>query len=61
MSSFFEEDLIDDLKVFISKSNLKKNGKGNTKIFFKKYLKNKKNYLERVNLFGEKLVSYKIR
>ena len=53
--------LVDDFKLFISSKNLKKNGKGNIKKYFKSFLKGKMNEIERVNLFGDKLLSYKIK
>ena len=60
-SSFLKNDLVDDLKLFVSNSNLKKNGDGNAKKYLKSILKNIKFKREKVNLFGEKLISYKIK
>ena len=60
-TDFLKEKLVDDFKLFISSKNLKKNGKGNIKKYFKSFLKGKMNEIERVNLFGDKLLSYKIK
>ena len=60
-TSFFKEKLIDDFKLFISNKNLGINGSGNIQKYFASFLKNKKKVIEKVNLSGEKLVSYKIK
>ena len=60
-TSFFNKKLIDDFKLFISKKYLGKNGNGSIKKYFRSFLRNKKKVLERVNLHGEKLISYKIK
>ena len=59
--SFFNKGLIDDFKLFISDKKIGKNGSGNIGLFLKSILKNKRNYIEKVNLFGEKLISYQIK
>ena len=58
--SFLKRKLIDDLKIFISNKNIGKDGLSNIKkkLFF--FLNNKKGLEEKVNLFGEKLISYKL-
>ena len=61
ITSFFNKKLIDDFKLFISNIYLGKNGNGNVKKYLSSFLKNKKRILERVNLSGEKLISYKIK
>ena len=53
--------MVDDLKLFISNKNLKKNGSGSIRKYFGSVLKNKKKITEKVNLYGEKLISYKLK
>ena len=60
-TNFLKENLIDDFKLFISNKKLGKNGKGNIKKYSKIFFRNKKIETESVNLFGEKIVSYKIK
>ena len=60
-SSFFEQNLIDDLFLFISKDKLNKFGKIKVRKSFKIFLKNKKKYYKKVNLLGDKLIYYKIK
>ena len=59
--NFFHKNLVDDLKLFISNRNLGKNGMNNIKRYLKLFLKNKKSLNEKVNLLGEKLITYKIK
>jgi len=60
-TSFLNKNLIDDFKLFISNSMLRKNGKDRINSFLRSLIKNKKGIKEKINLFGEKLISYKIR
>jgi len=60
-SSFLKKNLIDDLKLFMSNNNLRKNGSSNFKKCFQFFLKNKKKTIEKVNLLGDKLISYKLK
>ena len=60
-SNFLKENLVNDLKIYISCSRLKNNGSGNINKLLKFFLKNKKYRVEKVNLFGDKLFSYKIK
>ena len=60
-TSFLKENTINDFYLFISNTNLRKNGLNNFNKDMKKYLKNKIFFNEKVNLFGEKLLSYKIK
>ena len=60
-SNFLYKNLVDDLSLFISNKNLGKNGKCNIKKHLKLFLNNKKSINEKVNLLGEKLVTYKIK
>ena len=60
-TSFFNNKLIDDFKLFVSNIKIGKNGDGNIKNYFTSFLKNKKNNVEKVNLFEEKLITYKIK
>ena len=59
--SFLNNNLVDDFKLFISNKNLKKHGRGEVKNLLKLLLKNKKIIKEKVNLFGDKLLSYKMK
>ena len=59
--SFLNNNLVDDFKLFISNKNLKKQGGGEVKDLLKLLLKNKKIIKEKVNLFGDKLLSYKMK
>jgi diaminohydroxyphosphoribosylaminopyrimidine deaminase / 5-amino-6-(5-phosphoribosylamino)uracil reductase len=58
--SFLKKKLIDDLKIFVSNKNIGKNGLSNIKKRLFYLLNNKKGLEEKVNLFGEKLISYKL-
>ena len=60
-TSFFNKKLIDDFKLFISSKRLGKNGSRSVKKYLKSFLKNKKKIVEKVNLSGDKLISYKIK
>ena len=60
-TNFLNKRLVDDLKLFISNKNLKKNGSGSIRKYFGTVLKNKKKITEKVNLSGEKLISYKLK
>ena len=60
-SKFLKENLVDDFKLFLSNKKLLHNGRGNLKSYFKSFLKNKKKNEEKVNLFGDKLITYKIK
>ena len=60
-TNFLKDDLVDELKIFISNTLLGKNGSGSVRNNFVKFIKNKKFIKEKINLFGEKLISYKIR
>ena len=61
VTSFLYKNLVDDLNLFISNKNLGKNGKNNIKKQLELFLKNKKHIIGKVNLFGEKLITYKIK
>jgi len=58
--NFLHKNLVDDLKLFISNKNLGRDGMNNIKKNLKSILQNKKNFNEKVNLFGDKLITYKI-
>ena len=59
--SFFNQNFIDDLKVFISDVKIYKDGKNNFKNVLNKFIKNKKKLIEKINLLGDSLISYKIK
>ena len=60
-TSFLYKNLIDDFNLFVSDKNLVKNGENNIKVQLKLFLSNKKGINEKANLFGEKLIKYKIK
>ena len=60
-TNFLKSNLIDDFKLFISNNNLGRNGSGNINKYFRFFLKNKRKFVEKVNLSGDKLISYKIK
>ena len=53
--------LIDDFKLFVSSKKIGKNGINSFKSHMNNFLKEKKLIQENVNLFGDKLISYKIK
>ena len=59
--NFLNKNLVDDFKIFISNKNLGKSGYGSIKKYLGSFLKNKKSIIEKVNLAGEKLISYKLK
>jgi len=60
-TSFLKKNLVNDLKIFISNKKINKNGLGNIRKYFKSFLKNKESINDKVNLFGDKLISYEIK
>ena len=60
-TNFLNEGLVDVLQLFISSKNLKKNGNNSFKKNMKSLLKKKKFTNEKVNLFGDKLISYSVK
>ena len=60
-ASFLYENLIDDLIIFVSGRNLLKNGMNSIKEELKIFLHKKEKLNEKVNLFGDKLIKYKIK
>ena len=61
ITNFLDKKLVDDFKLFISDKNLKRNGSANIRKYLELALKNKKRIAEKVNLSGEKLISYKLK
>jgi len=59
--SFLSNNLVDDLKIFISNKKVNKNGKNSFKQVINAFLKNKKKIKNNVNLLGDTLISYKIK
>ena len=59
-NNFFNENLIDDFYLFKSNYYLGNSGMHKLSSNIKSFLKNKKNYSEKVNLFDDKLVVYRI-
>ena len=60
-TNFFNKGLIDVLQLFISNKNLGKNGNNSFKKYMKLFFKKKKLNNEKVNLFGDKLISYNFK
>ena len=60
-TSFLYMNLIDDFILFVSDKNLLKNGKNNIRKQLNFFLDKKKSINAKVNLFGEKLIKYKIK
>jgi len=60
-TNFLNKGLVDCLKIYISSKNLGKNGDYSFKKYLKFFLKNKKKKIEKVNLLGDKLISYKLK
>ena len=60
-TNFLIENLIDDLKLFVSGKKIGKNGKKSFKNAFLLFLKRKQYKMEKVNLFGDKLLSYTLK
>ena len=48
------------MELFVSNKNIGKKGKKNFKKYINLYLKNKKSYQAKVNLFGDRLISYRM-
>ena len=59
--NFLRDNLVNNLIIFMSNKNLKDGGSGSMKKFYKTFLKNKPFTKEKVNLFDEKMISYKIK
>ena len=60
-TSFLNKNLVDNFYLFISNKNLGKNGDNSFKKNMKLFLKKRKFTIERVNLLGDKLISYKVK
>ena len=60
-TNFLNNDLVDDFQLFISGKKLGKYGNNSFKNNMNLFLKNKKFISKRVNLFGDKLISYRIK
>ena len=61
ITNFLNKNLVDDLKLFVSDKKLGGNGSGSIRKLFGSFLRNKKKIIEKVNLSGDKLISYKIK
>ena len=59
--NFLNKNLVDEFQLFISSKNLGTNGNNNFKKYMKLFLKNRKFINEKVNLFGDKLISYRLK
>ena len=59
--SFLSEKLINEFNLFISNYKFNNRGKNNIKKFFNVYFRNALKKKEKVNLFGEQLINYKLK
>ena len=60
-TNFLNKNLVDNFQLFISDKNLGRNGNNSFKKSMKLFLKNKKFINKKINLFGDKLISYSIK
>ena len=60
-SNFLKDNLIDDFKLFVSSKKLGKKGDNKFKREIQLFLDKKMNYEEKINLLGDKLISYRIK
>jgi diaminohydroxyphosphoribosylaminopyrimidine deaminase / 5-amino-6-(5-phosphoribosylamino)uracil reductase len=58
---FFNKNLVDVFKLFISNKNINNQGDSNIKKKILPFIRNVRGKKEKINLFGEKLISYKIK
>ena len=58
---FVKNNLVDDFKLFISSKKIGKNGRNNIKKNINIHLKKRKYIIEKINLFGDKLLTYRIK
>ena len=60
-TNFLNKNLVDNFQLFISDKKLRKNGNKSFRKNMRTFLKNKKFINEKVNLFGDRLISYSIK
>ena len=60
-TNFLNKSLVDNFQLFISGKKLRKNGNKSFRKNMKTFLKNKKFINEKVNLLGDRLISYSIK
>ena len=60
-SNFLKDNLIDDFKLFVSSKKLGKKGDNKFKREIQLFLDKKMKYEEKINLLGDKLISYRIK
>ena len=58
---FIKNNLVNDFKLFISNKKIGKQGKNSIKNCINLHLKRKKYIIENVNLFGDRLLNYRIK
>lgn len=61
IENFLKNDLIDEFKLFATKKNLKSNGMKSFKNNLLKYLNKKSKKVEKINLFNDRLITYKLK
>ena len=59
--NFLRNNLVDDFKLFISNKKIGKNGSNNFKKYLNSFLNKNRFTTEKVNLFNDKLISYKLK
>ena len=60
-TAFLKENLVDDFFLFVSRKKINKNGDGNFRKILTNLLNKKKRSKQRVYLFGDKLILFKIK
>jgi len=60
-TNFLNKNLVNDFKLFISNKNIARSGSNSFYKNIKFFLNNKTFFNEKVNLFGDKLISYKVK
>ena len=60
-TNFLNKNLVDNFQLFISDKNLGRDGNNSFKKSIKLFLKNKKFINKKINLLGDKLISYSVK
>ena len=60
-TSFLKKGLVNDFQLFISSKNIRKNGNNSFRKNMKFFLRSRKFTTEKVNLLGDKLISYSVK
>ena len=60
-TNFLKNRLINDLYIFVSNKKIGKNGYNSFKNYMKRNLNNKSKQKQRVNLFGDQMILYRMK